>query len=112
MLDLECDGATFHVVLEPLVDIDARGARTSVTTRSDWHSSVAWAHGRSAELGPTAFSAFVLNEVARAVVLGGAGRRAYFSLVATALTGRPRPRDLVRFAGRPLVLSRRAREGG
>lgn len=109
LLDLEKAGAAFHVVPETLVDVDARADRASVTTGAGWEPSAAWALTRAADLGPRAFSAFVLNEAARSLVLSGGGSRAYAALAAMALTGRPRPRDVFRFVGRPIVLARRAR---
>lgn len=109
MLDLERAGATFRVLLQPLVDVDARSERQSVSTGADWRLSTAWACVRATDLGPRAFSGFVLNEAARAAVMAGAGVRVYAALGAMALTGRARPRDILRFAGRPVALARRAR---
>lgn len=111
MLDLEAAGATFAVVMEPLVDVDARPRRQSVSSDAGWRASLAWALSRADDLGGQAFSSFVLTEVHRTATLDRAGAGAQAAIVATALTGRPRSRDLVRCLLRPLVMRRRgARE--
>lgn len=108
ILDLERAGAIFAVVMTPLVKVDARPRRTSVSNSSNWHDSLAWPLGRATDMGDRAFSGFVLTEVARAAVLAKAPFRVHLAIVAIAMTGRPRLWDVVRFLGRPVALARRA----
>lgn len=108
-LDLEQQGASFHVVLKPLVVVDARPRRSSVSTGSEWGTSMDWARQRAAQLGRRAYSGFVLTEVARSAVLGGAPLRAHLSILRSSLAGRPRLRDLARAIGRPIALRGRVK---
>lgn len=101
-LDLERNGSSFTVVTEPLVRVDARPHRSSVSSDATWRFSLAWALNRADHLGPEALSAFVLNEVARNAVASRAPVRALVAILAVGLTGRPGFRDVVRFFGRPL----------
>jgi glycosyltransferase involved in cell wall biosynthesis len=107
LLDLERTGVRVEVVMETLAVIDAAPRRRSVSGSSSWRASLAWADERSDDLGRRAFSAFVLTEVARGAALQGWAPGEQRAILAAALTGRPRPRDLARFAGRPLVLAAR-----
>lgn len=95
-LRLEQAGAAFEVILVPLVCVDARIDRTSLSRGGEWRQSLDWARSRRAELGPRAFSGFVLTDVARAVARDRKPLTAGVVL-ASALTGRPRVRDLCRF---------------
>nr|WP_269779062.1 glycosyltransferase family 2 protein [Propioniciclava soli] len=104
MLELEKHGARFDVVLDPLVDVDARPRRASRSQGNRWRVSLAWALDRAEDLGPRAFSALVLTEVARGAAQGRAGLAAHLAIAAVALTGRPRLRDVARFLARPLTL--------
>jgi hypothetical protein len=107
LLDLERNGVRVEVVMEPLAVIDAAPGRHSVSAVSPWRATLAWGLQRADDLGSRAFSAFVLTEVARGAVLQGCSLREQQAILAVALTGRPRPRDLARFAGRPLALAAR-----
>lgn len=110
-LDLQEQGARFEVLLEPLVEVDARPRRRSLSAAQEWRTSLDWAIERKAQLGDRAFSGFVLTEVARAAVLGHAPPKAHLQVLRASLTGRPRVRDLLRAIARPLVLRRRANAG-
>ena len=111
MLDLQRAGVRPLVVMEPLVRVDARMGRTSVSSGGKWRASLAWGLTRASDLGPKAFAAFVLNEVARAALGAHAGPVAYLAVGMVGLTGRVRLLDLARFGLRPLVLAlRRARQ--
>lgn len=112
MLDLDKRGARFAVVMEALVEVDARPRRRSVSRTATWRASLAWGLSRAQDMGNEAFSAFVLTEVARTAVLERAGGTAQAAIGAVALTGRIRPRDAARFLGRPLALRRRAARSG
>lgn len=105
-LDLERLGATFDVVMRPLAEIDARPQRISVSSLSRWRVSMTWAWRFADLLGPRAFSGFVLTEVARAAALDRAPLSHHLAIIATALCGRPRPRDIARAILRPLVARR------
>lgn len=107
LLQLERTGVTFHTVLTPLVDIDARPRRTSVSNSNSWLTSMSWAMLRADWLGPKAFSGFLLTEVARAAVIQHAGWRATAAIAAAAITGSPTARDMARFLARPLVFKYR-----
>ena len=104
-LDLEDAGARFEVVLEPLVDVDGAERRALLTATGTAERSLAWALSRRDRLGPRAFSASCLTEVARAL-----GRPAPVSTTARvlrhALSGAPVGRDLLAFASIVLVSSR------
>lgn len=110
LLNLEEAGAVFRTVLRPLADVDARPRRTSVSNSANWRHSLAWGLSRADAMGPRAFSGFVLTEVARSAVLERAELRVHHAIAAAAFTGRPRPRDLLRFLGRPVALHRLARK--
>ena len=107
LLDLERAGVRVEVVMETLAVVDAEPRRPSISGSSPWRASLAWGLERSDDLGPRAFSAFVLTEVARGAALQGCSLRDQYEILASALTGRPRPRDLARFVGRPFVLAAR-----
>ncbi len=107
LLDLERDGIRVDVVMDTLVVIDAEPQRSSVSGAAPWRSSLAWGVARSDDLGPRAFSAFVLTEVARGAALQGCSLRDQVEILAASLRGRPRARDLARFAARPFVLAAR-----
>lgn len=113
MLDLEKAGARFDVLLETLVDVDATPRRSSVSSQSHWRASAAWALTRADDLGPDTFAAFMLTETARSASLGKAPARDHLAIATLAASGRPSPRDLARFIGRPLALAlrNRARSG-
>lgn len=100
LLTLQQGGASFIVVMEPLVSVDGRPRRPSITHTAGWRQSLAWGVSRAADLGDRALSAFLLTETARAAVADRAGPRAHLAIAATALSAAPRPRDLLRFAGR------------
>jgi glycosyltransferase involved in cell wall biosynthesis len=108
ILDLERAGAIFAVVMTPLVEVDARPRRASVSSSSNWRDSLAWPLGRATDMGDRAFSSFVLTEVARVAVLGKAPFRVHLAIAAIAMTGRPRLWDVARFLGRLVALARRA----
>lgn len=95
-LRLEDAGATFRVLEEPLTVVHAPRARQSASRSSTWSRSMDWATGRRARLGERAFAAFLLSDVARSA----RDARAVAGLLLvlrTALTARPRGRDLLRF---------------
>lgn len=104
-LSLEDAGATFEVVLESLADVDGAAGRASLSGQQTAAASLAWALSRRDRLGPRAFSAFCLRDVARAlphpVRPGGA-----WPVLRAAMTGRPHPRDLVAFVAAVLVPAR------
>lgn len=95
-LQLEHVGATFAVAMAPLVRVHAARARVSVSRQATWRQSLDWALSRRAALGPRAFGAFCLTEVARtardARSVSGLLRAFLY-----AVTSRPRPVDLARF---------------
>lgn len=112
MLDLDKRGARFAVVMEALVEVDARPRRRSVSRTATWRASLAWGLSRAQDMGDEAFSAFVLTEVARTAVLEKAGAIVQTAIGAVALTGRVRRRDVARFLGRPIALRRRISQSG
>jgi glycosyltransferase involved in cell wall biosynthesis len=109
ILDLERAGAIFSVVMTPLVQVDARPRRASVSNSASWHDSLAWSLDRATDMGERAFSGFVLTEVGRVAVLDKAPLKVHLAIAAIAMTGRPRLWDMARFLGRPVALARRAR---
>ncbi len=106
MLDLEKAGAVFDVVMEPLVDIDARPRRTSVSSGAGWRNSLAWALGRADDLGD-ALGPFIMTEVARAAALESASRAQQTAIGVLGAAEGARTRDLARFAGRPALFAAR-----
>lgn len=104
LVSLQGRGARPVVEMTPLVKIDARPARASVSsTNQDWVSSLAWAWSRREDLGGRAYSAFVLNEAGRAAALSRAGGVATMRLAVAAMHGRPRVLDILRHLLRPIV---------
>jgi hypothetical protein len=95
-LDLEARGVRFSVVLEPLVVVHAPPARESLSRNEKWRTSLRWAQGRRSRLGPRAFSAFCLTEVAR-TARRQAGVPAFTRILLSALSGRPSPYELARY---------------
>lgn len=110
-LNLQARGARFDVVLQPLARVDGRPRRSSITTTAGWRTSLAWSLARAADLGETAFSGFVLNEVDRTAVDSGSRVRDRMAIGWLGVTGRPRLTDITRFLFRPLVRSRHAMPG-
>ncbi|WP_436704550.1 glycosyltransferase family 2 protein [Geodermatophilus sp. CPCC 205761] len=95
-LDLDRNGCSFSVALEPLTTVHAPAVRSSVSTDAGWQSSLAWALARRAELGERAFSSFCLTDVARSARRAG-GPRLFAAVLGMAVTARPLPRDVARF---------------
>lgn len=106
-LSLEARGARFEVVLEPLVEVDGATDRASASRSVNWETSLAWAMTRSPDLGPRAFSGFMLTEVGRAVARAK-DRRTALAIALLAARGNPRARDYARFFAMQ-VLSERTR---
>lgn len=94
--DLEERGVRFSVVLAPLVVVHAPPARESLSRNEKWRTSLRWAQGRRSQLGPRAFSAFCLTEVAR-VARRQAGVPAFTRILLSALSGKPSPYELGRY---------------
>lgn len=107
LLDLEQAGVRVEVLMETLAVVDAAPRRNSVSGASSWRASLDWATARADDLGARAFSAFVLTEVARGAALHRWSPGEQRTILTAALTGRPRPLDLARFVGRPVVLAAR-----
>ncbi len=107
LLDLQLAGVRPLVVMEPLVVVDAKAGRNSLSSGDKWRASLAWGLARAKDLGPRAFSAFVLNETARTAVGSHAGALPYLAIGVVGLTGHARPLDLGRFWLRPVVLGMR-----
>jgi glycosyltransferase involved in cell wall biosynthesis len=97
-LALEASGARFVVVTKPLVHVNGGTARVSLSRSADWSRSLGWAMSRRTDLEDRAFSAFCLTEAARAL-RHNRSLRPPIAVLAMSLTGKPRPRDLVRFLG-------------
>lgn len=95
-LDLQERGVRFSVVLEPLVVVHAPPARESLSRGEQWQTSLRWAKDRRRQLGPRAFSAFCLTEVAR-TARRQAGVAAFTKILLSALSGRPSPYELARY---------------
>ena len=102
-LRLEDEGALFVVVLESLVRVDATTDRVSLSSSADWRESLAWALQHAERLGPTAYSAFVLSEVARLVDDAPSGTKARLLLLCASALGSPRTKDLAHLAVRSIV---------
>lgn len=99
LLRLEAAGARVKVVLEPLVLVDGDDGRESLSHRTSWQASLAWTTDHRELLGPRAASGFALTEVARLAAAQGQGWVAAPGILHEALHGRPRPRDLAKYAG-------------
>lgn len=73
-ISLEKAGASFRMLMQPLVIYNAPRDRTSVSTDAQWVSSLAWALSRRNDMSPRAFSEFCLTEVARLAKQAGSLR--------------------------------------
>ena len=87
LLDLERAGVRVDVLMETLTVIDAAPRRQSVSGASSWRASLNWAFTRADDMGPRAFSAFVLTEVARGAALQRWSLREQRTILAAAMTG-------------------------
>ncbi len=96
LLSLEDAGVVFEVILQPLATVQAAATRQSLSRNTRWVDSLAWAEARRARMGELAFSAFLLTQVAR--LAAPSGIRSALHVLRVSCTGRPRPRDLARFA--------------
>ena len=96
-LRLEAAGASFVVLPQPLVRVDASSGRQSLSSQSTWSESLAWSVEHRARLGPRAFSGFVLTEAGRAAVRSDAPLGTRTAILRCAMGGRPRPRDVARY---------------
>ncbi len=96
LLTLQEGGAVVDVLLRPLTIVHAPPVRASLSRQASWETSLEWARLRRSTLGPRAFSAFCLTEVARSARRQG-GAKAFATVLAAALLGRPRAYDLLRY---------------
>jgi len=97
LLTLDGAGARFVVITEPHVVVDGATGRASLSSGGDWGASLSWALSRRHDLGPRAFSGFLLSEAGRAAAQPGGSIVASAAILLLSFTGRPRGRDLTLF---------------
>lgn len=110
LLTLQGRGIDLLLAFEVLAVIRSDAGRESLSSSGqDWKASLGWARGRRQDLGPRAFSAFVLTEVGRAATLGREGLATHLRILLASLEGKPRIHDMLRHLLRPVAYGRRRR---
>lgn len=96
-------GARFHFVPEPLVNLYVDEDRETISSRSDWRSSLKWLMSSRERVSPRAYAGFICTIVATEAYRQGQWHAIPELLKEMFRHGKPGYMDLSLFAGRWLI---------